>query len=592
MSDRARTAGYLVVPGLDLPDGSGPDPMPFDPAEWQTWYARMLAHRVRVMAETNRPGPEGKRARSYHRALCKQPDGLGHLYWLVTFCFLTEQRDQGDDVVLPFIPTPRQVELILTLHEVMAAPKGRMGSLAVEKCRAVGATWIDASHHVWEWTFSTYYTGLLVSEDAEKVDKPGDSGSWMWKLDFLLGRHLRPAGNRYPAWLLPTGFSWDRHKGHRTELKLLNPETGSSVIGEGANETAGRSTRVRKASMDEAAFFPYCGTVWNLLNATTDHRFIYSTAGMNPPDFYHIVHGKEGYIQPRTFRFEWHQWPGRDQAWLDAVREGMKLEDFEREYLIKYLAGTGVWVYPEAGELATGWWPYEPGLGPLFCTIDDGGDDPTALVVFQREAGTNWTRVVGAIEVQGWTIRQVGELITGEPESGRRLSPRERAWMKWATDVGLKRATFYGDRHGEQRNQVTMTSPFETLATEYHIHVIVPEHEENSFKARRDATKELIPWLRVHEANGGPQFLEALQLYKFPKRRSGSQATSENDAPVHDDATHLATCCDYFAVKQGVRRRHGPDRPLPPNIGSDDPALPMGRFARQPMTLQYLTEVA
>lgn len=583
MTELARTEGYVDIGGITLADGVTPDPMPFNIDEWHEWYNRVLAHRVMVAQRCAKEGEAGRRERAVQKALCKQPGGIGHIYWLATFCFLTEQRDEGDEVIRPFIPYPRQVELIQAIHETMAAPRGAMSSLAVEKSRAVGATWIDASHHAWEWLFSPYYTGLLISEDEDKVDKANDQNSWMWKIDFLLGRYMTSLGNRYPQWLLPEGFMWKHSVGkHRTHLTLVNPETTSTIMGEAQNITAGRSGRVRKASIDEAAFNKFFGSIWNLLANTTDHRFAYSTAWMNPPDFYHLVRGKEGYIQPRIFRFEWFQVPGHDQDWYNAKREEMKRSDFEREVLINYQAGGGSLVYPEAAHLKTGHYPYELNVGPMFCVIDDGGADPTAITVLQREAGTPWVRVVGAIEVEGWTIRQVAALLTGEAQSGVSYGRRELEWMRWASEIGLRRAVFYGDRHGFYRNQETGGSPFDVLANEYGIYINVARTpEENSFDSRHEALKELIPWFKVHEGNGAPLFLEAMQVHRFQERRSGAQSSSE-PKPVHGAASHLVATGEMFAIHQPARARYAAAKELPRNImAGTRPDPKLGRFANR-----------
>lgn len=578
--DEVRTSGYLDIPGVTLLDGVTPDPMPFDKEEWQGWAVRQLARRVIVTQKCNQPGAAGQRAREAQKELCRQPGGLGHLYWLNTFCFITEQRAEGSNVVRPFITWPRQAELILTIHEVMAAPPGSGASLAVEKSRDVGATWLDSSHHAWEWSFSPYYTGLLISEDADKVDKKNDQNSWMWKIDFLLGRYMRGVGNRYPEWLMPKGCRWGKdEKKFRTELQLVNLETQSTIIGEAQNITAGRSARVRKASIDEGGFNQYFGPIWNLLANTTDHRYAFSSAGMKPPDFYNLVHGKDGYKRPRVFRFEWHHVPGRDQAWLAAKRDEMKRADFEREVLINYQAGGGDKVYPEAAYIKQGHFPYEPHLGPVFGLIDDGGADPTAIAILQREAGTQWVRCIGAIEVEGWTIRQCASLITGEAQSGVHYSRRELEWLRWAEQTGLSRAIWYGDRHGFYKNQETGSSPFDVLAAEYDIYVnVIRSPEENSFDYRHEYTKELIPWLRVHEGNGAPLLLEALQNYRFQQRKPGAEISGERK-PVHNGVSHLTYCAELYAIHEPVRRRYSAPKDLPRNVMNGDPEpIPLGRF--------------
>ena len=580
MATTARTEGYLEIPGICVPGTDIPDPMPFNHDEWKDWYKRVLVHRVIVKQQTSGESIQAKRARAAQRALCKQPHGIGHLYWLCTFCWIFEPRNETGQVQ-PFIVWPRQAEMVLEIHATMATPIGAESSMAVEKAREVGATWLDISHHAWCWTFSQFFNGLLISITEDDVDKSDEPSSWMWKLDFVLGRHMRNIGNAYPAWLLPKTFNW---KKHRANLKLVNPETQSIIVGSTTTENTARGDRIQKVSIDEASVNPYFGAIWNVLAFTTHHRFCYATAGVNPPDFYHLVTGKEGYIKPRVFRFEWHGHPDRDHAWLESKREEMKEDDFKREVLIIYLAGSGIEVYPEAANCTTGWWPYEPGLGPLYASLDDGYDDDMGIVVFQRESGTQWVRVVAAYQNAGKIMDFYGSILTGNLESRftRQYGRRDIAFAKWCASINLVNlATFVGDKHGDQNNMVTGTNPFQELHEKYGIYVntlVTPE--DASHDRRKDRTKELIPWLRFHEQNGVPDALEALQSYRYPKRRSSAQPTTENAKPAHTAASHYATAFEYFAVAYPVRGggRNAKPKQLPKNITGDRPQPARTRF--------------
>jgi hypothetical protein len=545
----------IEIPGIYLPGTTVPDPLPLSIDEWYGWYNRQLARRLDVMREVNAPGVAGHKARIGHKGLCLTPGGLGHLYWLNTFCFISEPRG-ANSAVIPWVTWPRQAEMILQIHEAMAHPSPHpMANMATEKTRACGATWTDMSHHAWEWSFSPYYTGLLIGKTEDDVDRAGDQNAMMWKLDFILGRHLTRAGNRYPTWLLPHGLDWDNERkrgGNRTELQLNNPETGSTIRGEATTPDAGRGARVRKLTIDEAGFNEYFDLIWSSVQNVTDHAFAYSTANLKYPGFYNLVKGLEGYTKPRTFRFEWHQIPGHDLDWYENQKASMKEDRFKVEILIDYHASQRhKYVYPDAQAVPIGDFGYEPGLGKVSVVIDDGlYPDPTAILVLQHESGTEWHRIVAAYQNVGKTIDFYGGILTNDipAKYTRHLTRHDLDFARWCGEIGLARvARFYGDRHGDQKNQVTGTSPFHVLQQDYGIYVNVNTTPEfNAIENRRESLASLVPWLKCNSKLGAPFALQMLQEHHLPD--TTPNRVTPITAGVHDDTSHLTSAFEYYAM--------------------------------------------
>jgi len=584
MMDTPGSTQDIAIPGIVLPGTTIPDPLPYDHDAWGAWYQRTLAHRVTVARQCSQPGLAGIRARAAHRALCTLPFGIGHLYWLNTFCFISEPRDDGSSV-MPFITWHVQAKLILELHAMMATPyPDPRASMAVEKTRACGATWIDSSHNVWEWTFGDYFTAILIGKTLEDVDRPGDPDSWFWKHDFLLGRHLEHAGNRYPKWLLPKGFDWDTAPGtHRKNNFLSNPETQSKLTGEATTPDAGRGGRSRKVSIDEGQRNAFMGTIWSSIAQVTGHRVVYGTAGLRPPDFHDIVYGKNGYTKPRTIRIESRMIPGRDDEWHRLTRESMSDERYRVEVLIDYKADQSTReVYPDAANIPVGWYPYEPGDGPVYVSIDDGlYPDPTAILIFQDVTGSEHINLVGAYKNVSRVIDFYGAILSGDihgPHT-RNMTRRDEQMAAWCKEIGLSKiARFYGDRHGDQNNQVTGTSPFHHLYTEYGIYVnVTTSPEMNSIQTRREKTAALIPWLRVHEANGAPEALDAFINNKLPE--AGKARTMATTSAIHDDTSHFTTALEYLAIHRPTRGTARRETTVERNITNRRrPDRPVGRF--------------
>ena len=178
-----RTETHITIPGL-------PEPMPRDPHLWVGWAQRILAHRERVAQACETDMEE----RRIQKMLCRQPGGVGQAYFLITFGWIFEPREDDDLALMPFVLFASQVDLLFVLEGAMRRPKGQYSSLAIPKARGVGATWVDAGDHIWRWLFRKHYQGRLVSRNEDLVDKKGSSDSWMWKFDYIL--------DRLPPWLI------------------------------------------------------------------------------------------------------------------------------------------------------------------------------------------------------------------------------------------------------------------------------------------------------------------------------------------------------------------------------------------------------
>jgi hypothetical protein len=563
-----RIEGFIVdnaipIPGIEW-EGA-PDPLPLDHDRWFAWYGRQLARRAMVWDQCARD----PHARKAHDALCAIPGGLGHIYWLATFGFINEPRNDGDMAHLPFIPGPAQAELILLIHACMATPKGAKSSLAGEKSREVGFTWIDLSHHTWCWLFEPWYTGLLASFTEDKVDKDGDSSTMFWKVLYLL--------ERMPSWMLPRGFEF--RKPHRVHLFLRNPQNKSTIRGTATVGDIGRSGRYRKISFDEANSNPYFREGWDGANNSTDHRFAYSTASARLHwAFHNLVRGvaEFKYAQPTVFIFHWWMYQGRDEAWLQAQKESMSEQAFNMEILMDYRADIGAFVYPVFERHGTSHIEPTPHL-PKYVSIDDGYTDRTALSGWQVHPQTGDIDALWAYENFGKTIDFYGCLLTGQMRSDFSWTDYDRDLIIWLQKHHLTEATYYGDRHGDDTNMVTGTSPFQELTTKFGIYILTTlDPLKNYHKARQDDLASLASRIRFNDSWGAPSLLHAIRNSRFPERSETSQQTNEARKPIHDSGSHLRTSAEYFAVNYKTTMFDSPGEDammLPPN--------PVSRFGEQ-----------
>jgi len=139
----------------------------------------------------------------------------------------------------PFTTYPYQDLMILTTIDHIV----RGEDLAEEKSRDMGASWIKIGCMTWCWLQPEGgYDFLMGSRIENYVDKKGDMRTLFEKVRYLL--------KRLPIWLRPKGFNPRKHDHF---MRLINPESGSSITGESNNANFSTGGRYRAVLMDEFA---------------------------------------------------------------------------------------------------------------------------------------------------------------------------------------------------------------------------------------------------------------------------------------------------------------------------------------------------
>lgn len=114
-----------------------------------------------------------------------------------------------------------------------------------EKTRQVLASWACAAGFLHDILFSRDWSDLLISRRESLVDDGGSASTYQ----SLLGK-ARFMYERLPQQLR------DLVRLEFSHLKVHNPGTQSTLIGESSNPQAGRGGNFRRALLDEAGFIP------------------------------------------------------------------------------------------------------------------------------------------------------------------------------------------------------------------------------------------------------------------------------------------------------------------------------------------------
>lgn len=571
----------MRIPGLpDTLQTIPPAPIsPDDPdrvakrAAFLHWRTEVLRYRAQRQTELNFIHPE---LRPFELAYCAKDPAYFAAIWMT----VSEPRDRrGWSGRIPFIPFEKQAVLWDTFMDVVMKADDQHQDATWSKSRGWGASWWGVLLGYWGWLFSHRWEnpqpwlGLYLSRKEEYVDSPNQK-SLFWKFRSLI--------DDTPPWMLPKGFDKSPKGIHVQRMYILNPENNNTLTGESTNADAGRGDRATFAWVDEAAAIDdiIFESIWSSLAGTTDHRIAVSTESFEHGDAWYRLHTPKDPRSPKPFPMtsDWWENPINDDEWLVAQRQRMAANpaQFEWEYLRNPWAGNLVpWVYPGAQGIAI-----DPSITPkpgrtTYISVDPGAADPTALVLAQandlggidflgmyanqRQAAEFYAPLLKpALFGEGW---QKMSRVSWTSPIGERLTfvyeQEELDFARLVDSTGGK-PMYFGDTHGDKIEGVSADSVY-VRWSRHGIHVLrdragMKELGSYEAQARYHAGRQEAVRERLSKWRFGPRaelVLNALQNYRFAVQ--SPLARTANRTPLHDNASHAATACEYLAVN--LRRR-------------------------------------
>lgn len=543
--DPAHTPPPVLTTEGRVPNIPHLPPSPQTPEEWFPWYEQILLERFKVLSEGSIPGPAADALWDREAKRCRESRAyMITMYGTIYEARPDEEKADNDELpatFIPFVPFPFQIRAIQWYYRLRST-RGRLGDGMVVKSRDMGFSNLMGFLLAGDWACEPVFQARLLSRVEDLVDATGDPDSLFWKIEqFLAGLPPQLFDRLVP------GFNW---KKHRLAMKFINPSNKNVISGESTQANAGRGGRATVIVYDEAAFMPNFGAIWTAGRASTRHRIAVSTVSVDEGlDFYNLHHGKGGYEQPSIFKAPHYEHPFHGDEWLRAERERDTEEGIQREIFMNYSAGTSEWCYPESHDKEVGAFPYIPGGGPLFVTMDDGFDDDFAIVWLQYVRDLGRFRVFQAYRNSHMVTDFYGSLLKGVPESnfGSNYGQKERIIM--ARQLEFPPIVYTVDTHFDNVEQMTGSSPYERFASKYGIvaHMTF-DKKRRDFKTRRLALGNLLPIMDFHNADGAPDVLEAVQRYRFKATKEGKDQMSEYKKPLHDKHSHYVTALEWYSV--------------------------------------------
>jgi phage terminase large subunit len=248
--------------------------------------------------------------------------------FITDWCVTADPRnaERNLPVIMPFVLWPKQREFITASIEQWRIGKG----LQVEKSRDQGASWLAFALAIWVSVFHNDTNCAFGSRKEELVDKAGDP-----KCLFHKGRMILTH--------LPVEFraGWADNKRCSSHMKLLFPDTGSTITGE-AGDNIGRGDRTTMYFVDEAAYLEHPDLVDASLIATTNCRIEMSSVNGMANKFAERVHsGKH-----RVLTMSWRSDPRRSEEWYGKLVDEADPVVVAAEYDLDYSASVEGQIIP------------------------------------------------------------------------------------------------------------------------------------------------------------------------------------------------------------------------------------------------------
>lgn len=294
------------------------------------------------------------------------------IFWFDVFAWTYDPR--VPPFHLPFVLFDYEREILVP--EFCAAIEEGY-DLYAEKSRDTGVTEVGPSGvtlHYWLQD-SGGNDFLIGSRKEDLVDSRGVPDTIFEKLRYKL-YHL-------PKWMIPTGFRRDKHDLH---CKLINPATGSVIVGEANNKHFGTGARKKCVWYDE---FPKWESTdsdaWTSCGDVTKCRIAVGTPFGMSNKAAELRHSG----QIKVIRVHALQRPDRDMDWYREQKKRRTEQELAQEIDISYEGSAGKRFFPNYNlslhrrELVA-----NPDLDVLMCW--DFGYHHPAVLFTQKDTFDRW----------------------------------------------------------------------------------------------------------------------------------------------------------------------------------------------------------
>jgi hypothetical protein len=235
------------------------------------------------------------------------------IFWINAFVWQFNPNSIGtaSEEVGPFITWDYQDPL---LRELLACiDPATKHDTVIEKSREMGASWLCLLVIVWMYLFHPMKKFLFISRDADSVDKPDDTDSLFWKIEYVIAK--------LPSWMR-------RGRSKKRKMGFKNPLLGSTITGQASTRKAGVSGRATAIFVDE---FSQIDADYHILQRTRD------TSGCRIFNGTHVGTGTAFFelcnrIDMHKIQIHWSQHPDKRRGLYRYNAKTGQVEVLDKEY--------------------------------------------------------------------------------------------------------------------------------------------------------------------------------------------------------------------------------------------------------------------
>lgn len=452
-------------------------------------------------------------------ALCKKDP----IHFINNFCWTYDPRK--DYAHIPFVLYPFQEDLVKQIVNHIECGD----DMLVEKSRDMGVTWATQALGLWGWLFKGW-DGRVGSRTENFVDTQGDMDSLFEKLRYMV--------NRLPSWMLPKGFSADKHA---TYMRLINPDANCSIIGEAPTANFGTGGRRKWALLDEFAYWPHAESSWRKLGDTTPCRIAVSTPEGRGNKFAQLRFDEQLTIKRVTLHWRLH--PHKTDVWYEEEKGRRTAEEIAQELDISYDTSVTGKVYKEFQDVQHGEgveFDYDASL-PLYTSWDfgEGGQDPTAILWIQIHPQTQQIRIIDALEKNTGEMSWFAPFLS-LPITGPSGQYTEEEMEKIERHKQWKVSQNWGDPYNGDKTMLNTSIKQELEKAGITMNLGKRSKVEERINKTRLAMKQMIVHERCRDT-----FSQSIFNARYPQTRENSQITSPKTKPIHDWTSHMRTALEY-----------------------------------------------
>lgn len=436
------------------------------------------------------------------------------------FCFL--KIPEFGEQIKPFFLFEYQKRIIYALQDAERA--GTDIDLLIDKPRGMGLTWLISTYYLWRWLFTPNYSSFFLSRTEAEVDDGTQSPN-----STIFGK-MRWQISKLPQWLLPEGYMPKKSRGTTTDmnLRIMNPQIQSIMIGSSTNSNAGRSRRYSATVLDECFFIDNFQEVYRALTSVSRIKVFISTVVESKvaKDFRDMCKEKGNYVT-----LTWKDHPWKDQQWFEELEEKARLlddPDLMREAVVDYSVNPKSQYYPMIVESKVEPLTYDPSK-PLYCSLDVGGRQDLTVIGYWQFTGNSF-KLLEAYE----NTNKPAEWYAPFLNTDVLINP---AWYnefqvnfigklrKWKRPVA-----YFGELDHTIKRMPTNTSTADELWKSGHIKIQYNQYAIQH-PPRHHATSQMLPKTIFNKDS--PAVMKVYDALCTSKYVGTLKTTTENLKPVH-----------------------------------------------------------